>query len=97
MASPGRNSWPVTVMPMLGPPAVGSRPMAALTGVGVGAGVGVGEGDGDGEGEGDGVGDAAGDAATVAVGVGVGVAATNTSHKGNVARALIILIRGTER
>jgi hypothetical protein len=52
MLSFGKKSWPVTVIPTLGPPAVGSSPIVALTGVGVGDGVGVGAGVGVGEGAG---------------------------------------------
>jgi hypothetical protein len=44
MLSLGRKSWPVTVIPMLGPPAAGSSPIVANTGVGVGTGDGVGVG-----------------------------------------------------
>jgi hypothetical protein len=47
MLSLGRKSWPVTVIPTLGPPAAGSSPIVANWGVGVGeggGGVGVGVG-----------------------------------------------------
>ena len=38
MLSLGRKSCPVTVIPTLGPPAAGSSPIVAKTGVGVGGG-----------------------------------------------------------
>src|ERR1700680_1453731 len=51
MLSLGRKSWPVTVIPTLGPPAAGSSPIVAnWGGVGVGTGVGVGVGVGEGVG-----------------------------------------------
>jgi hypothetical protein len=95
----GRNSWPVTVIPTLGPPAAGSRPIVAKTGVGVGDGMGVGDGVGEGDGEGVGVGVGATDGVAVSVGVGVavGLAATKANHRGSVASTLKILMRGTER
>jgi hypothetical protein len=100
MLSLGRNSWPVTVIPTLGPPAAGSSPIVANTGVGVGDGIGVGEGVGVGVGVGDGVGVglAATDGVDVSVGAGFGLAtATNATHRGSVASTLKILMCGTER
>lgn len=94
----GRKSWPVTVIPTLGPPAAGSSPMVAKTGVGVGTG--VGEGDGEGEGVGEGVGDAAGVGVDVTVGEEVGaagLAAIRANHRGSVASTLNIVIGATER
>jgi hypothetical protein len=44
MVSFGRKSWPVTAIAVVGPPAVGLSPIAALTGIGVGEGEGVGIG-----------------------------------------------------
>jgi hypothetical protein len=80
------------VIPTLGPPAAGSSPTVANTGVGVGTGV------GEGEGEGVGVGDAAGVGVDVSVGEGVGLArATKATHRGSVASTLKILIGATER
>jgi hypothetical protein len=69
----GRKSWPVTVIPTLGPPAAGSSPIVANWGVGVGeggggVGVGVGTGVGVGVGVGEGVGGAWGVAEAVAAG-----------------------------
>ena len=98
MLSLGRKSWPVTVIPTLGPPAAGSSPIVANTGVGVGTGEGVGVGVG--EGEGDGVGDAAGVGVDVSVGDGVGaagLAATKATHRGSVASTLKTFIGATER
>jgi hypothetical protein len=92
MLSLGRNSWPVTVIPTLGPPAAGSSPIVANTGVGVGT--------GDGDGEGEGVGDATGVGVDVSVGEGVGaagLAAITTNHRGSVASTLKIVIGATER
>ena len=54
MASPGLNEPPLTVIEVLGPPAVTSRLMYALTGVGVGTGLGLGLAGGEGDAEGDG-------------------------------------------
>jgi hypothetical protein len=98
MLSLGRKSWPVTVIPTLGPPAAGSSPIVANTGVGVGTG--VGEGEGGGEGEGKGVGEAAGVGVDVSVGEGLGaagLAATTANHRGNIASTLNIVIGATER
>jgi len=90
MASFGRKNEPLTVIWVLGGPAVTSRERNAFTGVGVGGG--VGDGDGDGEGEGD------GDGKAVGVGLGevrVGEAATRMKHRGRVARTRISLIRSS--
>jgi hypothetical protein len=98
MLSFGKKSWPVTVIPTLGPPAVGSSPIVALTGVGVGDGVGVGVGVGVGEGVGDGVG--VGVDVSDGEGVGLdaaGLAATRANHRGIVASTLSIVIGATER
>jgi hypothetical protein len=92
MASFGRKNEPLTVIWLLGGPAVTSRERNALTGVGVGGGVGDGVGDGEGAGDGDGDGEA------VCVGFGegaVGDAATRMKHRGRVARTRMSLIRSS--
>ncbi len=77
----GRNAPPLTVICVLGSPAVTSSERNALVGVGVGIGdgegVGEGEGVGDGEGEGEAIGEGGAD------GVGVGVVSVSTIHTGS--------------
>jgi hypothetical protein len=103
MDSLGRNAPPLTVICVVGSPAVTSSERNALVGVGVGIGLGegvdggVGVGVGEGEAEGDGDGD--GDGESVGVGPGdggVGLAATRRNHRGSVARTRNRFMRSPE-
>src|SRR5258708_17610732 len=74
----GRNAPPLTVICVLGSPAVTSSERNALVGVGVGIGDGEGVGEGDGVGDGEGEGEAIGEGG--ADGGGVGVVSVSTIH-----------------
>jgi hypothetical protein len=101
----GRNAPPLTVICVLGSPAVTSSERNALVGVGVGIGlgegVGDGDGDGDGDGEGEGEGDEIGDGDGVGKSVGLGLGdglltATRRNQRGSAARTRNRFMRSPE-
>ena len=92
----GRKAPPLTVICVLGSPAVISSERNALVGIGVGLGLGEGVGVGVGNGEGDAIGVGDGDGESVGGGLGDGPGATRRNQRGTVAKTRRRFMRSPE-